>query len=320
MKAAAEPALSGAQTARSWLRPGVVVPFLAATVAVLFLPATLSIYQLYLATEVLIFGLSATSLNLLLGYAGMVSFGHAAYFGSASYLAALLMKHLGISMWTALLLAPLGVMALALVYGVFCVRLTRIYFAMLTLAFAQLTYTIAFQWYDVTGGDTGLLGILAAPEVAEPQTYFRFTAVVVAGCVAVLYAIVRSPFGVTLRAIQQNRARVELLGINPYFYQLAAFVITGYFAGVAGALYAFEKGAVFPDYLSIGHSLESILMILLGGFRVFLGPLLGALVFEVLNSVLTKYTEYWQLPLAVFLAVVILFAPAGLSGLILRRR
>jgi branched-chain amino acid transport system permease protein len=320
MRAAAEGAPSSARSARQWIRPAVVVPAIATVAAIVVLPAVLSIYQLYLAAEVLIFGLAATSLNLLVGYAGMVSFGHAAYFGAAGYVAALVMKHAGVSMWWALFWAPLGSTALAALFGLFCVRLSRIYFAMLTLAFAQLTYTIVFQWYDVTGGDTGLLGVLPADAVAEPQAYFRFTVAVVAVCIAVLYVIVRSPFGMTLRSIQQNRVRVELLGINPYLYQLAAFVIAGFFAGVAGALYAFEKGAVFPDYLSIGHSLKFILMTLLGGFRVFLGPLLGAFVFELLNSVLTKYTQYWQLPLAVFLAAVILFAPAGLSGLILRKR
>jgi len=319
VKALAERGLPLARPARPWLRPAAVA-VLAAAAALLVLPAVLSTYQLYLAAEVLIFGLAATSLNLLVGYAGMVSFGHAAYFGAASYLVALLMKHAGLSMWSVLLLAPVGSTALAAVFGLFCVRLSRIYFAMLTLAFAQLTYTIVFQWYDVTGGDTGLLGVVPADQVAEPQAYFRFTVVVVSACMALLFLVGRSPFGMTLRSIQQNRARVELLGVNPYCYQLAAFVIAGFFAGVAGALYAFEKGAVFPDYLSIGHSLKFMLMTLLGGFRVFLGPLLGAFVFELLNSVLTRYTEYWQLPLAIFLAVVILFAPAGLSGLVVRRR
>lgn len=319
MRAVAAGALSGAASSQ-WLRPAIVLPALGVVAAIVVLPSVLSIYQLYLAAEVLIFGLAATSLNLLVGYAGMVSFGHAAYFGAASYVAALAMKHLGVSMWSALVLAPLGSMVLAALFGLFCVRLSRIYFAMLTLAFAQLTYTVVFQWYDVTGGDTGLLGVMPADAVAEPQAYFRFTVVVVGVCIALLYVVVRSPFGLTLRSIQQNPARVELLGINPYLYQLAAFVIAGVFAGVAGALYAFEKGAVFPDYLSIGISLKFILMTLLGGFRVFLGPLLGALVFELLNSVLTKYTQYWQLPLSVFLAAVILFAPAGLSGLLLRKR
>lgn len=320
MRAAVPGTFSGAPAVRQWVRPAFAIPAAGAIVAMVLLPAVLSMYQLYLAAEVLIFGLAATSLNLLVGYAGMVSFGHAAYFGAASYVVALVMKHAGVSMWSALLLAPLGSTALAVLFGLFCVRLSRIYFAMLTLAFAQLTYTIVFQWYDLTGGDTGLLGVLPADAVAEPQAYFRFTVAVVGVSIALLYVVVRSPFGMTLRAIQQNRARVELLGINPYLYQLAAFVIAGFFAGVAGGLFAFEKGAVFPDYLSIGISLKFILMTLLGGFRVFLGPLLGALVFEVLNSVLTKYTEYWQLPLSVFLAAVILFAPAGLSGLLLRKR
>ncbi|MCC6610677.1 MAG: branched-chain amino acid ABC transporter permease [Burkholderiales bacterium] len=312
--------MPGVPAVRSWVRLPVAAAFFAALGGVLLLPEVLSVYQIYLALEVLIFGLAATSLNLLVGYAGMVSFGHAAYFGAASYCAALAMKYAGVSMWTALLVAPLGSTVLAFVYGIFCVRLSRIYFAMLTLAFAQLTYTVAFQWYGVTGGDTGLLGVMPADAIAEPQTYFRFTALVVAACIAVLYAVVRSPFGLTLRSIQQNRVRVELLGVNPYLYQLGAFVIAGFFAGVAGALYAFEKGAVFPDYLSLGHSLKFILMTLLGGFTVFLGPLLGALVFELLNSVLTNYTQYWQLPLAVCLAAVILFAPSGLSGLFLRKR
>ncbi len=310
----------GGSVVSRWLRPAAALPVLGALAAIVVLPSVLTIYQLYLAAEVLIFGLAATSLNLLVGYAGMVSFGHAAYFGAASYVAALVMKHAGVSMWAAFALAPLGSTALAALFGLFCVRLTRIYFAMLTLAFAQLTYTVVFQWYDLTGGDTGLLGVMPADAVAEPQAYFRFTVVVVTLCIAVLYVVVRSPFGLTLRSIQQNPARVELLGINPYLYQLAAFVIAGFFAGVAGALYAFEKGAVFPDYLSIGHSLKFILMTLLGGYRVFLGPVLGALVFELLNSILTKYTEYWQLPLSVFLAAVILFAPTGLSGLIVRKR
>jgi branched-chain amino acid transport system permease protein len=285
----------------------------------LLLPAVAGPFALLVAVEMLAFALFASSLHLLMGYGGMISFGHAAYFGLGAYAAALLLTRAELPMLLAAALAPLVAALGALLFGVFCVRLHGIYFAMLTLAFAQVTYTVTFQWYDFTGGDNGILGVWPVSWLSSPRSYYYFTLAVTGVVVWWLRSVLRSPFGMILRAIRDNPRRSVTVGINAFFHQLATFVLAGFAAGVAGVLFAFQKGSVFPDYLSLEKSLEPLVMILLGGMQSFTGPLLGAGLYKLLDTLITSYVEYWSAMLGVILIVLVLLSPQGVVGFLTRQ-
>lgn len=315
----ATPGASGA-TAR---RPGHQLPVLLGWCLVGLglglLPYVVGPFALLVTVEALAFALFACSLNLLMGYGGMISFGHAAYFGLGAYAAALLLTRAELPMLAAAALAPLVAALGALLFGAFCVRLHGIYFAMLTLAFAQVTYTVIFQWYDFTGGDNGILGVWPAPWLSSPTSYYYFTLAVTGGVVWWLRSILRSPFGMTLRAIRDNARRAATVGINVGFHQLAAFVLAGFAAGVAGVIFAFQKGSVFPEYLFVEKSLEPLVMILLGGMQSFAGPLVGAGLYKLLDTLITARVEYWSALLGVILIVLVLLSPQGAVGYVRQR-
>jgi branched-chain amino acid transport system permease protein len=285
-----------------------------ALAALSLLTLVLPRFYLLIGIEVLAMALLASSLQLLMGYGGMVSFGHAAYFGLGAYAAALFTTKAGFSLPVALALAPLVAAAGGLLFGFFCVRLTSIYFAMLTLAFAQIAYTVAHQWYDFTGGDNGILGVWPPPWLAAPHRYYLFSLAVVGVAVALLWIVVRSSFGLVIRGIRDDPRRGMAVGLNVRLHQLVLFVVAAAFAGVAGALFAFQKGSVFPDYLFVLKSVEPLMMVLLGGVQHFTGPLLGAAVFKLLDTVVTSYWEYWGAVLGVILTALVLLFPQGLVG------
>jgi branched-chain amino acid transport system permease protein len=286
-----------------------------AVVAMLIVaPPFLPTFHVQVLVEVLAFALFAASLHLLMGTGGMVSFGHAGLFGLGAYGAALLLLRAGAPMPLALLAAPLAAVAGAALSGYFCVRLSSIYFAMLTLAFAQIAYAIVHQWYDVTGGDNGLLGVWPASWLAAPLRYYYAALVVSAAGIALLAAIGRAPFGLTLRAARDHAQRAEAVGVNVRLHQWVAYVIAGFFAGLAGATFAFLKGSVFPNYLEVPMSVEPLVMVLLGGVQTLGGAPLGAAVYKVLDTVVTRYTEYWQLVLGVLLIVLVIAFPRGILG------
>ncbi|MBI3091504.1 MAG: ABC transporter permease [Candidatus Tectomicrobia bacterium] len=293
-------------------------PWLAVFLGLLLLPAVLPPFYLIILTELFAAALLAASLNFLLGYGGMISFGHAAYFGLGSYGAGLLVVRAGVGMPLAFLLAPLLALAGAALYGALSVRLSSIYFAMLTLAFAQITYTIAYQWYDLTGGDNGLLGIWPHPTLADPSVYYWFALGVTTLCLVALFCVVRSPFGQSLRAIRDNPLRAQSLGISTRLHQWIAFLMAGLFAGIAGALFVFQKGSTFPDYLSVEKSIEPLVMILLGGIGSLSGPLVGAAVFKLLDTIITQYTQYWQALLGGILVLLVVNFPRGIVGYVLQ--
>jgi branched-chain amino acid transport system permease protein len=197
---------------------------------------------------------------------------------------------------------------------VFCVRLRGIYFAMLTLACAQVACTVVFQWYSVTGGDNGILGIWPAPWVATPRAYYYCTLAVTAAAVWRLRTILGSPFGLALRAIRDNPRRAMTLGLHVPLQQLVAFVLAGFFAGVAGVVMVLQKGSVFPAALSVVQSLHILVMVLLGGMQSFAGPLLGAGLYKLLDTVVTTHVEYWSAVLGVILGALVLLAPEGVLG------
>ena len=298
-------------------------------VAAFLVPAAGSRYYTFLANDVVIWALFATSLNLLVGYTGLVSFGHAAYFGIGAYTTGILMKSVGVSFILAFPAAGLVAGLFALVFGFFCVRLTRIYFAMLTLAFAQIVCAICFKWNEVTGGEQGM------PEIPYPSfgwvervapwlpfvggyktsEYFYFlTLLLVAACLWLLRRVVGSPFGRMLTTIRENPERAEFIGVNVRRYELAAFVVAGVFAGLSGGLFGIFNRGVFPDFAYWTKSSEVLIMTLLGGMGTFIGPALGALVLIWLNQQIVSYTQYWPLILGTILVVLLFVFPGGIAG------
>ncbi len=290
----------------AWAAAVLVTLALAAAVA----PA----FALLVGSEILALVLFAASLHLLWGYGGMVSFGHAAYFGLGAYGAALGLTKAGLAMPVAFVLGPLAAAVAAALFGVFCVRLTSIYFAMLTLAFAQIAYTVVFQWYDFTGGDNGILGVWPPQWLAGPARYYLFALAVTASGLAFLFWVTQSPLGLALRAIRDNPRRAEAVGIHVRLHQWLAFVLAGLAAGLGGAVYVFQKGSAFPNYLFVEKSIEPLVMILLGGVSAFLGPVVGAAVFTALDTVVTKYLHYWGAVLGAILTALVVLFPHGLLG------
>ena len=294
---------------RTWL--GIVVLVLA--VAPLALPP----FFLQLLTEIAIIGLFATAFNLLMGFGGMVSFGHAAYFALGAYTAALLVKRAGVPLLVALPAAPVAAAAGALLFGFFIVRLSHTYFAMLSLAFAQIVFTVIFKWKALTGGDDGLLDVWPPALLKSPAAYYYFTLVIVGVCVFALHAIVDSPFGYALKAVRENPRRARYIGIDVRRHQLVAFVISGAFSGVAGGLFAFYNGSVFPDFAYFTKSFEPLVVALLGGVQSFFGPLTGALGFKILEWLISRqWPVYWPLFLGGIVVIVIVALPGGFVGLV----
>jgi branched-chain amino acid transport system permease protein len=294
-------------------------------VALLAVPWLGSRFATFLATEIAILALFATSLNLLLGTTGLVSFGHAAYFGIGAYTCAILMKTHGVPFPLALAAAGATAGAFAAAFGFFCVRSTRIYFAMLTLAFAQIVWAVCFKWNAVTGGEQGFnnvpypsldwmgaLPFLEGLRVAD--RYYLVAMAVVGVCFVALRRISRSPFGTVLTAIRENAERAEFVGVNVRLYQLAAFAVAGAFAGIAGALFGIFNRGVFPDFAYWSKSAEVLIMVILGGTGTFLGPAVGAAALTLLNHQITAVTQYWPLVLGIVLAALLFLFPGGIGG------
>jgi branched-chain amino acid transport system permease protein len=278
------------------------------------LPFAAGDYLLIVATEVLIFMLYAASLHLLVGAGGLVSFGHAAYFGLGAYGAALALKQFGLPMEAALAAGPLLGLAGALVFGWFCVRLSGVYFAMLTLAFAQIAWSVAFQWSEVTGGDNGLIGVWPSAWAASPKPFYWLTLALVAIGVALLRMIVFSPFGYALRALRDSELRAEAIGLSRRQIQWIAFGVAGAFAALAGALYAFLKGSVFPDNLGIPLSIDGLAMILLGGVGTVSGGVLGAALYKSFSIWVVSHTDYSKLALGAMIVALVALFPQGVFG------
>jgi branched-chain amino acid transport system permease protein len=301
--------------------PWTLVAFLAAAA----IPWLGSRYETFLGTQIAINALFAVSLNLLLGTTGLVSFGHVAYFGIGSYVCGILMKTYGVPFTLALPAAALGAAGFALVFGFFCVRLTKIYFAMLTLAFSQIVWAICFKWNDVTGGDQGLPDVpypdlawmSAIPGLGDLRTadqFYLVTLVVVTASLLAMRRIIASPFGRMLTAIRENPERAASIGLGVRTYELAAFVVAGGFAGIAGALFGIFNRGVFSDYVYWPKSAEVMIMTILGGIEHFWGPVVGAATLVLLNQQITSYTEYWPLVLGSILLVLLFVFPGGIVG------
>jgi len=273
-------------------------------------------YVLILAIDVLIAVLFAASLHFLVSTGGLISFGHAAYFGVGAYASALLFKEQGFSMEECLLIAPLIGMCFGGLLGWLCTRLSGIYLAMLTLALAQLLWAICFQWDGFTGGSNGLSGIWPSEFWSTGQRFYELTLVLVALSLLFIQLLIRSPFGLTLKATRDSAKRALSLGVNVKTTQLIAFAVSAAFAGLAGALFAFSKGSISPDVLSLSRSVDSLVMVLLGGINSSLGPILGALSYTVLQDFAARDTEYWRACLGALILLLLFVLPNGLASVI----
>ena len=281
------------------------------------LPFVRDEYAVVLATDILIAALFAASLQFLTGTGGMTSFGHAAYFGVGAYAAALAVKH-GCPFPAAVVGAPIAAFAAALVFGWFCVRLAGVYLAMLTLAFAQITWSIAFQWDSVTGGSNGIVGVWPGGWLADRGHFYAVTLAAITLALLALLAIARSPFGRALRGARDSPLRAAAIGIDVRHWQWRGFALAGAFAGLAGGLFAFSKGSISPESLAIPRSVDALVMVLLGGLNALFGPLLGATAYTWLQDSLARATEYWRAMVGVGILVLVVAFPQGLGGALAR--
>jgi branched-chain amino acid transport system permease protein len=281
-----------------------------------------------LASRVVIMGLAAMALNFLLGFTGVLSFGHAAYFGVGAYGVAMTIKYIAPSTPLGLLVGVAAATAAAMVIGFLIRRHRGVYFAMVTIAFGQVFYFITFRWNNVTGGDDGLtgwrrvplhLGLADVPLETNDKAFYYFALAVFALCVALMAFILRSPFGRTLIAIRENERRARFLGIPVEQHIWLSFVVSAFFASVAGGLYALLNNFVDPRALRWDMSGNFVIMAVLGGMRSFWGPLIGAAIFVVLQDYVSSRTENWMSFVGVFFMLVVLFFPRGVLGIFRRR-
>ena len=294
-------------------------------IVLLVLPLVIDQYQTILLSYGLIMGIAALGFNLLLGYTGLLSFGHSAYFGVGAYMVALMVKYLGVaSMELFLVGAIIGSVVVTAIFGFVCVRYTRIFFGILTLALSQVLWSLAFKFFWVTGGTDGLrvptpilLGVITGKGdkiYFLSHAYYYYVLVIFFVCVALMWVIVNSPFGKALQAIRDNETRAEFVGIQVWHYRWVAFMVSGVFTGLAGALWVPLNGLTTPEVLHWTFSGEIVFMTVLGGFRSFAGPIVGAVVFNYLKTYAVGFTVYWQLLLGVVLVILVLSLPTGIVG------
>ena len=307
------------------------VPLMAAAalafIVLLLLPALIDLYQVQLLTYGLIAAIAALGFNLLLGYTGLLSFGHSAFFGIGAYTVAFLLRYLDIHSMELYILIGIPIAALtSALFGYICVRHTRIFFGILTLALSQVLYSLALKFFWVTGGTDGLrvarptllAGLLSFQGAGSFQhfinSYYYYVVVVFAICVVLMWVIVHSPFGKALQAIRDNEVRARFLGLRIRHFRWAAFLISGTFTGLAGILWVPLNGLTTPEILYWPFSGEIVFAALLGGFRNFTGPIIGGIVFNYLKTYAIATTEYWQLLLGTILVALVLVLPTGIVG------
>lgn len=287
---------------------------LIAIVALSFAPVFLPRFFVYLMALVLLTGLLSTSLNLALGFGGMYQFHHAVFYGIGAYAVSLMLMKSSLPPMVGYLLGPLISAALALIMGIICIRLSKLYFGMLQLSLGSLVWIVIYRWYSFTGGDDGLHGVPVPSLISSVTGSYYFTLVVTVVCMLILYFIVNSPYGRILQATRDNPDRSASVGIRVRLHQLVALVIAGFFGGVAGVLFVTVEGSAFPDLLTWTLSLELIIMCLLGGWFTFFGPMLGAAIIVCLRTLVGGYTEFWTLVLAIILMLLIYYLPEGVLG------
>jgi branched-chain amino acid transport system permease protein len=296
----------------------------------LVLPYIVTPYQTILMSYGLIMAIAALGFNLLLGYTGLLSFGHSAYFGLGAYAVAFMVKYLHVSSMELFVIGGLiATLLVTAVFGCVCVRYTRIFFAILTMALSQVLWSLAFKFFWVTGGTDGLRiptptilhGLVTVPKnkiAFLSFSYYYYVLVVFIVCVVLMWVIVHSPFGQALQAIRDNETRAAFLGVRVRWARWVAFMISGGFTGVAGILWAPLNGLTTPDILYWPFSGEIVFLTVLGGFGTFSGPIVGAVVFNYLKTYAVGLTVYWQLLLGAVLIVLVLALPTGIMGTLTR--
>jgi len=271
-------------------------------------------FLLSVLTEAAIAILFAASLHVMMGPGGMPSFGHAVWFGIGAYAAALAVQGLAAPMPLALLAAPLAAGLAAAAFGLFVVRLSGVYLAMLTLAFAQIVWAVAFQAVRLTGGDNGILGIVAPAWLRGPAAFYWLALVLCAGGTLLLRRMLYAPLGYAIRAARDSALRAEAIGLDTARLRLAAFTAAGMAAGLAGGLFTYAKGSAFPTYISIPRSVDALLMVLMGGVDTMSGPVVGALAYTGLYDFLLLSTSMWRLVLGLTIVVLVVAFPEGIAG------
>jgi branched-chain amino acid transport system permease protein len=305
-----------------------------AGIALVILPFVVPPYQTVLLSYGLIFAIAALGFNLLLGYTGLLSFGHSAYFGVGAYAVAFVVKYLKIDSMEVLLLAGiLGSALVAALFGLLCVRYTKIFFGILTLALSQVLWSLAFKFFWVTGGSDGLrvptptllagtvkIGATAGQDKLDflSHRYYFYVLAIFVICVVLMWIIVHSPFGKALQAVRDNETRAEFVGVQVWHYRWVAFLISGIYTGLAGALWVPLNGLTTPDILHWTFSGKIVFFTVLGGFQTFFGPIVGAVIYNYLETYAVGHTVYWQMVLGIVLVVLVLALPAGIVGTAIR--
>jgi branched-chain amino acid transport system permease protein len=303
--------LRGTKKSGLWLAAGFAL--------LVALPFLISEGWLSIVIEIMILMLAACALNVILGYGGMVSFGPAGLYAVGAYTTALLLTKTGIPFAIAMIAGPIAAGVAGAIVGWFCVRRTTVYFALLTLAFSQIIWTVIFEWYGFTGGDNGIVGVPVPDLLMSISHYYYFSLVTIAVLLIILWKIVNSPFGKTLQAIRENPGRTKFIGINVQRYQLVAFVISSVFLGAAGTLFCGFSHSVFPDYAHWVKSTDMLIVCLLGGIFNFSGPIMGSIIYILLSKLISSYTMYWLLLLGIIVVFLMLFMRGGIMGFILEK-
>jgi branched-chain amino acid transport system permease protein len=278
------------------------------------LPLALSNYQVGLATEMLIFGMLAMSIDILAGFAGRTSLGHGAIFGVSGYVVVYASAQAGLSPALAFVLGVIAATLVAMIFATIAVRTSGVYFLLLTLALGMIVWGICLRWTQVTGGENGLRGDVR-PAFLLPHRAF-YWAVLAATAVAsyAMWRFVRSPFGLTLLGIRDSESRMRSLGYNVSLHLFIGFTVSGFFAGIAGALYAMFNNFVSPSTVALAQSVEGVLMMIAGGVGTLFGGFVGAAAIIALENVVSAYTERWQLVLGLTFILIMIFAPEGIIG------
>ena len=296
----------------SWMKRGwwlglLIIFFFAA-------PAILTEFYLTIMCEALVMGMLALSFNLLFGYMGQLSFGQAAFYGLGGYTVAMLITKVQFNFWLSLGAGVLVAALFGLVVGYFCVRLRGIYFAVLTLAFGQLIFFIVFKWHNFTGGDDGIQGVFPPALLKSPIVYYYFILIVFLLSAFILWRILESPFGQTIKSMRENSERTEFLGINIARYQLITFVVAAALAGLAGAIWVPFYRSVAPSYLMWIKSGEPVMAAILGGPSTFFGPILGMFIMTFFHAWVLGFTYFWPVIMGAMILIIIFLLPGGILG------
>jgi len=278
------------------------------------LPLVVSSYQMSIANEILIFALLAMSIDVLAGYAGRTSLGHGALFGISTYVVIYWTSVYGGSAWVGCLLGVVAATLVATVFAAFAVRVSGVYFLLLTLALGMIVWGVCLRWTSVTGGENGIRGVGRPDLIASPTAFYYATLAVVLLMTVLIWRFVRSPFGLTLRGIRDSESRMRSLGYGTAVHMFVAFIITGFFAGVAGALYALFNNFVSPSTVQLSQSVEGLLMAIIGGIGTLFGSFIGAAAIILLENFVSGYTARWQMVLGFMFIGTMIFAPQGILG------